>query len=97
MQQKTGRQFQKNLKKKAKKAITVIQQYAAQHLIEQYAAQHLIQQYAAHHLIQQYAAQHLIQQYAAHHLINHGHSLGHVEDVMDIIFTTHKGEKPGYS
>jgi hypothetical protein len=24
------------------------------------------------------------------HLINHGHSLGHTEDIMDVIFTTHK-------
>ena len=23
---------------------------------------------------------------------NHGHSLGHMEDVMDVIFTTHKGK-----
>ena len=27
----------------------------------------------------------------AHHLIKHGHSLGHTQDVMDIIFTTHIG------
>jgi hypothetical protein len=26
------------------------------------------------------------------HLINHGHSLGHAEDIMDVIFTTHKGK-----
>jgi hypothetical protein len=31
----------------------------------------------------------LIQQYAQH-LINHGHSLVNMEDVMDVIFTTHK-------
>jgi hypothetical protein len=90
----------KNLKKKATKIITLIQQYA-QHLItsiQQYA-QHLItsiQQYAQHIItsIQQYA-QHLItsiQQYAQQ-LINHGHSSGHMEDVMDIIFATHKGKR----
>jgi hypothetical protein len=28
----------------------------------------------------------------AQHLIYHGHSLGHMEDIMDIIFTTHKGK-----
>jgi hypothetical protein len=26
----------------------------------------------------------------AQHLINHGHSLDKVEDIMDVIFTTHK-------
>jgi len=27
----------------------------------------------------------------AQHLISHGHYLGHMEDIMGIIFTTHKG------
>lgn len=27
----------------------------------------------------------------AQHLLNHGYSVGHMEDVMDVIFTTHKG------
>lgn len=29
----------------------------------------------------------------AQHLINHGHSLGQIEDIMDIIFTTHRGKQ----
>ena len=26
------------------------------------------------------------------HLINHGHSVGHMEDIRDVIFTAHKGK-----
>jgi sporulation protein YlmC with PRC-barrel domain len=29
------------------------------------------------------------------HLINHGHFVGHIEDIMDVIFTAHKGKHVG--
>jgi len=34
---------------------------------------------------------------SAQHLINHGHSVGLMEDIMNVIFTAHKVKTPGYS